>query len=303
MKASSVGQQVDDEFNIYRRTEQSSTIHPDCDFIRTLLDIFYINGPHDKHRCLVHLPLWESGLAFFGRNSVKRLPSRIIVVHWIIFIQSARSHTLDDSFFTDFAEFELQHPVLGKATDTGGRTIHMSRRRGPSPLRFRFGHVWQSVPHRICSAQVLSSTGPGFRSYMDIKRRYMKCEVHGKISSLIMIWDIYESGSFFTGQDPEFKTYWSRAHLAEMINLRSPPPSSFLTQEELRERIFPDEGKQMTLDGFLTPDLLTDRVLLEERKIILEGTMERESPLRFMRKILQWESSKRSSAKELSEDE
>lgn len=59
----------------------------------------------------------------------------------------------------------------------------------------------------------------------------------------------------------------------------------------------------MPLGAFLTPDLLTRRVPLENRETTLEGTVEREAFLRFMRKMLQWEPGKRSSAKELAEDE
>ncbi|KAJ5142656.1 kinase-like protein [Penicillium bovifimosum] len=112
-----------------------------------------------------------------------------------------------------------------------------------------------------------------------------------------MIWDIYEGGCLFTGQDPEFGRYRSRAHLAEIINLLGPPPPSLLREGELKDKFFSSEGK------FLNPDLLTGLVPLEQRETTLDGKAERESFLRFMRKMLQWEPSKRSSAKELAEDE
>ena len=57
------------------------------------------------------------------------------------------------------------------------------------------------------------------------------------------------------------------------------------------------------LGDFLAPDLLTDQIPLEERETTLEGSVEREAFLRFMRKMLQWEPGNRSSAKELAEDE
>ena len=75
-----MGQQVDHELNVYRHMEQSPTAHPGCDMIRTLLDTFYIDGPQDKHRCLIHPPLWESVLTFLRRNPVERLPSAVIAV-------------------------------------------------------------------------------------------------------------------------------------------------------------------------------------------------------------------------------
>jgi serine/threonine-protein kinase SRPK3 len=57
------------------------------------------------------------------------------------------------------------------------------------------------------------------------------------------------------------------------------------------------------LGTFRTENLLTGRVPLEERETTLEGEEEREAFLRLMRKMLQWEPGKRSSAKELAEDE
>lgn len=56
---------------------------------------------------------------------------------------------------------------------------------------------------------------------------------------------MYQGGSLFTGQDPEFMRYRSRAHLAEMINLLGPPPSSLFTQGELKDKFFSSEGKQV----------------------------------------------------------
>lgn len=78
VQASFMGQQVDDELKMYRRMEQSPKGHPGRDAVRTLLDTFYIDGPEDKHRCLVHPPLWESVLTFLRRNPVERLPSAVV---------------------------------------------------------------------------------------------------------------------------------------------------------------------------------------------------------------------------------
>lgn len=78
VQASSMGQQVDDELKMYRHMEQSPKGHPGREAVRKLLDTFYIDGPEDKHRCLVHLPLWESVLTFLRRNPVERLPSPVI---------------------------------------------------------------------------------------------------------------------------------------------------------------------------------------------------------------------------------
>ncbi|KAB8255137.1 kinase-like domain-containing protein [Aspergillus pseudonomiae] len=188
---------------MYRHMEEASTNHPGRDVIKTLLDTFYIDGPQDKHRCLVHPPLWKSVLAFLRRNPVERLPSAVIAV----------------------------------------------------------------VLHRL---------------FLALDYLHTECQ----IAHTDMKADNIMFGSLFTGQDPTFERYRSRAHLAELINLLGPPPSSLLAQAELRDKFFSSDG------AFLTPDLLTD-----------PGKLEREMFLHFMRKMLQWEPSKRSSAKELAEDE
>ena len=68
-----MGQQVDHELKMYRRMEQSPRGHPGRGAVRTLLDTFYIDGPENKHQCLVHPPLFESILTFLQRNPVGRL--------------------------------------------------------------------------------------------------------------------------------------------------------------------------------------------------------------------------------------
>ena len=93
---------------------------------------------------------------------------------------------------------------------------------------------------------------------MDVQRRYMECGMHGKINRLKIlvriffkltsqIWDIFEGDSLFTGQDPELRSYRSRAHVAEIISLLGPPPPRLLTQGRLSHKFFSDEGKSSFL--------------------------------------------------------
>lgn len=113
---------------------------------------------------------------------------------------------------------------------------------------------------------------------------------------MLQIWNIFEGGSLFTGHDPEFLTYRSRAHLAEMIRLLGPPPPGLLARATQRERFFADTGE------FREASLLQDRAPLEQRETTLEGE-DKESFLRMMRKMLQWEPEMRGSANVLAEDE
>lgn len=80
IQASSMGRHADDELNLYKHMGQITTSHPGQDVVRALLDTFNIDGPKGQHRCLVHVPLWESVLAYLRRNPVERLPSAVIAV-------------------------------------------------------------------------------------------------------------------------------------------------------------------------------------------------------------------------------
>ncbi|KAH8425313.1 uncharacterized protein LDX57_003070 [Aspergillus melleus] len=139
-----MGQQLDDELNVYRRIQGASRNHPGRRYVRSLLDSFDISGPEDEHRCLVHPPLWESVLDFLHRNPVRRLPPPIVavtlhrlflaldylhseckIIHTDIKADNLMFGIDDDSVFHDFEENELRHPCPRKELD--GRTIYTSR--------------------------------------------------------------------------------------------------------------------------------------------------------------------------------
>lgn len=61
-----------------KRMERGSKNHPGRSAVRSLLDSFDVDGPEDKHRCLVHPPLWDSVLTFLHRNPEQRLPAPVL---------------------------------------------------------------------------------------------------------------------------------------------------------------------------------------------------------------------------------
>jgi len=73
-----MGRQLDDELEMYKRIDRGSKTHSGHSAVRSLLDSFDVDGPEDKHRCLVHPPLWESVLTFLHRNPVRRLPMPVL---------------------------------------------------------------------------------------------------------------------------------------------------------------------------------------------------------------------------------
>lgn len=73
-----MGDQLDNELNIYKRIESGPKDHPGYGAVRTLVDSFDVDGPDGKHRCLVHPPLFESALTLFQRSLEGRLPIRTV---------------------------------------------------------------------------------------------------------------------------------------------------------------------------------------------------------------------------------
>lgn len=73
-----MGQQLDDELRMYQRIETGSKTHTGRSAVRSLLDSFEVDGPEEKHRCLVHPPLWESVLTFLHRNPIRQLPKPVL---------------------------------------------------------------------------------------------------------------------------------------------------------------------------------------------------------------------------------
>lgn len=72
-----MGQHLDDELKMYQHIGRASK-YPGRNAIRSLVDSFHIDGPEDKHQCLVHPPLFESVWEFLHRNPVERLPKVIL---------------------------------------------------------------------------------------------------------------------------------------------------------------------------------------------------------------------------------
>lgn len=78
ISSESMGAQVDDEVNIYKRINTATRRHPGHGAVRSLLDSFDVAGPDGPHRCLVHPPLWESVQTFLHRNPIRILPVPVL---------------------------------------------------------------------------------------------------------------------------------------------------------------------------------------------------------------------------------
>ncbi|KAG6215641.1 hypothetical protein E4U34_005568 [Claviceps purpurea] len=303
---------LDNEINAYKRIENSSIKHPGRSAVRALLDSFHVDGPHGSHQCLVHPPLWDSVFGFRHRNPMRRFPGQIMALVLERLFQALDllhqechiAHTdiqesnmllgTDESVLREFEQEELNNPCPRKELE--GKTVYQSR---------------ELKQAKNFDALVLCDFGSAMHLDDGIARRediqpdvYRAPEVVLGIpwtSSVdiwnvgCMIWDCFQGGHLFTGHDPELKTYRGRAHLAEMIALLGPPPPSVLARASFRSKFFSDRLIPVWIS-------IPESRPLEQRESVLEGE-DRDCFLRFMKKMLQWEPEKRSSAKELLEDE
>ncbi|KAK7536422.1 kinase-like domain-containing protein [Phyllosticta citribraziliensis] len=309
----STGSELENELDVYKRIETAAKDHPGRSAVRSLLDSFYVDGPKGRHRCLVHPPLWESLLEIRHRNPVRRLPEPVVAfVLKRLFQALDFLHTECHVAHTDIKEANVllgaDSPVL--------KTFEREELEEPSPRKQLDGQIIYlsrklNMP-RDFGAPVLCDLGSAMPLDDEAEHRediqpdvYRAPEVILDISWTYsvdiwnvgcMVWDAFEGEHLFTGQDPELNLYRGRAHLAEMIALLGPPPPNLLARANLKSNFFNDAG------DFCAGIPIPESTPLERRETSLEGE-DRECFLRLMRKMLQWEPEKRSSARELVEDE
>ena len=160
LQSDSSTSELGNELNIYKRIDDAPKDHPGHSAVRSLLDSFDVDGPHGRHRCLVHAPLWDNMLSFKHRNPVARLPPEIIAfVLKRLFLgldllhrECNVAHTdikeanillsAGSSVLTQFENEELKDPSPRKEVDGG--VIYLSRELGipkdcGAPLLCDFG--------------------------------------------------------------------------------------------------------------------------------------------------------------------
>ncbi|KAI5196597.1 hypothetical protein E4T39_07725 [Aureobasidium subglaciale] len=306
----------DAELETYKRIENAPQHHPGRTAIRTLLDYFEVQGPKGSHRCLVHPALWESILDLKHRNPIQRLPATVVASILkrlfdaldLLHNECRVAHTdikeanimlgADDSVLADFEREQLENPCPRKELPEGtiyqSRELNMPRAIG-EPMLCDFGSAVpldDEVEHR---EDIQPNIYRAPEIILDIPWSYsvdiwnVGC----------VAWDAFEGGRLFKGDDPEVGTYRGRAHLAEMIALLGQPPQALLARANLRSKFFSESGQWIA--DIPIPELTP----FESRETTLfEGNAEdREAFLRLMRKMIQWEPEKRSTARDLAKDE
>ncbi|GCB22946.1 SRSF protein kinase 2 [Aspergillus awamori] len=114
----------------------------------------------------------------------------------------------------------------------------------------------------------------------------------------MQLWELFADETLFDGLSHEREGYSREVHIAQMIRLLGPPPAQFLNKcdPHIRNDLFSPQGT------FKFPELLPSE---EFNFSIMTPFLQGEDQclfIDFVRKMLQWEPERRSSAKELYND-
>ncbi|KAJ5161763.1 CMGC protein kinase [Penicillium capsulatum] len=264
-----------------------------------------------KHLYFVYEPMRETFSRFQTRFVNSVIPFHILKIYLMVLLQALdRLHTTcnvvhsdlkvnnimisfeDPAVFGDFMTKQPEEPAEYKV-DAAGRSIFRSRNEF-GPLR----PSWRSmVPRIIDFGSALQLHGETGRGLFPIQAPpYRAPEV-----TLGFPWnrgaDIWSLGTLDMAQDSELfqqayganRMYDAESHLAEMIALLGPPPSSMIA-----------ESHATLARKFLHDHLIPDR-RIEDTLPLLEDEAKKEL-LAFAKRMLVWDHEERATARELLED-
>ncbi|WQF75307.1 Putative serine/threonine-protein kinase, active [Colletotrichum destructivum] len=264
VNSKALGSQLDHEITIYKRIPTSSVKHPGRSAVRELLDSFDVAGPDRCHRCLVHPHLWESVLTFLHRNPVRMLPAPVLAfVLRRLLLALDYLHTECEIVHTDIKADNIMFGIKDDSW-TEEPCIYLSR-------ELQMPKEWGAPVLCDFGSAVIGDTEHTEDVQADI---YRAPEVILEAPWSYQI-DIWNAGCMI----------WDLLQ----------PPQALLDLGKSSHRFFTDEGE------FRTDIPVPCETSLDEKEISLEGET-RDMFLAMMRKMLQWDPSKPSSAKALADN-
>ncbi|KAK4122939.1 serine threonine protein kinase, CMGC group [Parathielavia appendiculata] len=304
IRSQAVGRATDHELNTYQHITRvsSSSSHPGREAVRSLLVSFNVSGLDGEHHCLVHPPLWDSVEGILRRNPIGRLPLPVLR----IVLQQLLTALDSFSLRTPFGPYRMDNIMFDVWDDLIFDQFEQQELESPSPREEVDGHFI----YLFRELSIPDSLGPPALCDFGFPNLYRSAELILQVpwSSEIdiwnvgcMIWDMFEGGHPFSGEDPEHQIYRTRAHLASIISLLGHPPQDFITRGALRSKFFSEKGPFRRKICSLLASLIPPARSLDEMETNLLGK-DKERFLQFMGKMLQWVPKQRSTAKELLQD-
>ncbi|KAG7294094.1 hypothetical protein NEMBOFW57_004157 [Staphylotrichum longicolle] len=225
-----------DEFRTYEVLSKANPSHPGHRHVRTALDMFSIDRPEGEHQCIVQRPMWDSWKDLLLRNPSGRFSDALLkgglqhlllaldymhseckLVHTDIKADNILHAIADQGILNTFVKEELETPSPRKCAD--GSPVYMGdvkRNHDAQPNVYRSPEVMIQAPWSYPAD--IWNVGA-------------------------MIWDVFQGGHLFYGQDPTGKGYTTRAHLAEVIGLLGPPPLDLLERGIRSKEFFSEAGQ------------------------------------------------------------
>ncbi|OJZ91062.1 hypothetical protein ASPFODRAFT_78101 [Aspergillus luchuensis CBS 106.47] len=297
------------ELAVYECINAVETDHAGKNLIRQLWDHFFLEGPHGRHRCLVHQPLGlsvDQFLYFFpGRlmnlDALKPCLRQVLGIVDFLHTEANVIHTDlqlknlllpgDPKILSGLEDAEIEAPSPRKILGPE-RTIYTSQIVVPGnglPLLSDFGearfsdeeHDEDIMPNIYRSPEVVLKMN--WDSKVDVW------------SITLMAWDIVCSTTLFDGRNSD-GVFDDRVHLAEMIAIMGPPPNDFIKRSKVGSVFWDKDGKWKDLAP-------VPSMTLEERAADIQVGPDKEGFLKLMRRALTWDPKDRPAAGELVFDE
>ncbi|PKY09072.1 kinase-like protein [Aspergillus campestris IBT 28561] len=303
------------EVRVLEHLAKMKTNHPGSSCVHNMKGKFELIGSSGVHQCIVFEPLVTSLLHFQATLDPKSLTEDMLkgalqqllmaldylhaeggVVHTDIQAKNIIISAKDDSIFHEWENQEADDPSPRKIDGGSNYTVYQSRpfhrtkgwnRSFGMPLLCDFGEarLGKGVHDGLVQPDIYRAPevilGLRWTSKVDIW------------NVGVLIWDLFEDHHLFDGRGPDGRH--SDVHLlAEMVAMLGPPPVGFLSQSPHSWNYWNSSGEWIGSAG--VPDMS-----LEDSEEYLAGE-NKETFLRFMRKMLRWDPEERQSARELLTD-
>ncbi|CAG7934789.1 unnamed protein product [Penicillium salamii] len=294
----------------YDRINTVKSSHRGAALVPTALDTFQIEDTKGSYQVIVYQPLGMRLYDLRHRFIGERLPEeavKLVLVPLLLALDYLHTETgiihtdiqesnimlgiEDESLLAEFEEGEKSNPSARKVD--GNRVIYASREFKTTnnfgrPVLCDFGQA------RSGAARYYGDIQPYIYRAPEVLLRTTWDEKVDIWNIAVLTWNIFQREPLFYAKDSNNKNS-SVHHIAEMIAVLGPPPRDMLQSNDYATKFFDSEGNWRGVAPILS-------TTLEQREEFLQGEQQ-QLFLNFMRRMLQWQPEKRSSARELLADE